>query len=88
MNQLIIGQSVFKLVGDKASRNRNDITVQVDIVESSMPHEGTIVNCAQEHYVEAIVVGTRGTSEFAKQLLGRVALGVTTFAHCTVIVVR
>jgi nucleotide-binding universal stress UspA family protein len=53
-----------------------------------MPPEGTIVNYAQEHYVEAIIVGTRGTSEFTKQLLGRVALGVTTFAHCTVIVVR
>lgn len=41
-----------------------------------------------EHDIDAIIVGTRGTSEFAKQLLGRVALGVTTFAHCTMIVVR
>lgn len=53
-----------------------------------MPPEGTIVKYAQEHEVDLIVVGTRGTSGFAKQLLGSVALGVTTFAHCTVIVVR
>lgn len=66
----------------------NNITVQTEIVESSMPPEGTIVKYAQEHEVDLIVVGTRGTSGFAKQLLGSVALGVTTFAHCTVIVVR
>ncbi len=66
----------------------NGITVQTDIVESSMPPEGTIVRYAQENDVDLIVVGTRGASGFAKQLLGSVALGVTTFAHCTVIVVR
>jgi nucleotide-binding universal stress UspA family protein len=66
----------------------NKIAVQTDIVESSMPPEGTIVKFAQEHDADVIIVGTRGTSGFAKQLLGSVALGVTTFAHCTVIVVR
>jgi nucleotide-binding universal stress UspA family protein len=46
----------------------NGITVQADIVESSTPPEGTIVRYAQEHDVDAITIGTRGTSEFAKQL--------------------
>jgi nucleotide-binding universal stress UspA family protein len=66
----------------------NGITVQTDIVESSMPPEGTITKYAQEHDVDLIVVGTKGASGFAKQLLGSVALGVVTYAHCTVIVVR
>jgi nucleotide-binding universal stress UspA family protein len=66
----------------------NGIKVQTDIVESSMPPEGTITRYAQEHDVDLIVVGTKGASGFAKQLLGSVALGVVTYAHCTVIVVR
>lgn len=66
----------------------NGITVQTDIVESTMPAEGTIVRYAQENDVDVIIIGTRGASGFAKQLLGSVALGVATFAHCTVIVVR
>ena len=66
----------------------NGITVQTDIVESSMPPEGAITKYAQEHDVDVIVIGTKGVSGFAKQLLGSVALGVVTYAHCTVIVVR
>jgi nucleotide-binding universal stress UspA family protein len=50
--------------------------------------QGTIVKYAEEHNVDVIVVGTRGMSGSAKQLLGSVALGVVTYAHCTVIVVK
>jgi nucleotide-binding universal stress UspA family protein len=53
-----------------------------------MPAQGTIVKYAEEHNVEVIVVGTRGMSGFAKQLLGSTALGVVTCAHCTVMVVK
>jgi nucleotide-binding universal stress UspA family protein len=66
----------------------NGITVKTDIVESSMPPEGTITRYAKEQDVDVIVVGTKGASGFAKQLLGSVALGIVTYAHCTVIVVR
>jgi nucleotide-binding universal stress UspA family protein len=50
--------------------------------------ERTIVKYAEENNVTAIVVGTRGMCGFAKQLLGSTALGVVTYAHCTVIVAR
>ena len=66
----------------------NKVKVQTEIVESTMPTQGAIVKYAEENKVDAIVVGTRGMSGFAKQLLGSIALGVVTYAHCTVIVVR
>ena len=66
----------------------NNVKIETEIVESTMSAQGTIVRYAEEHNVKAIVVGTRGMSGFAKQLLGSTALGVVTYAHCTVIVVK
>jgi nucleotide-binding universal stress UspA family protein len=66
----------------------NNVKIQTEIVESTISAERTIVKYAEENNVTAIVVGTRGMSGFAKQLLGSTALGVVTYAHCTVIVAR
>lgn len=66
----------------------NNVKIQTEIVESTMSAQGTIVKYAEEHNLEVVVVGTRGMSGFAKQLLGSTALGVVTYAHCTVIVVK
>lgn len=66
----------------------NNVKIQTEIVESTTSTEGTIIKYAEENNVSAIVVGTRGMSGFAKQLLGSTALGVVTYAHCTVIVAR
>jgi nucleotide-binding universal stress UspA family protein len=67
---------------------RNNVKIQTEIVEGTMSAQGTIVKYAEEHNVDVIVVGTRGMRGFAKQLLGSTALGVVTYAHCTVIVVK
>jgi nucleotide-binding universal stress UspA family protein len=66
----------------------NNVKIQTEIVESTMSAQGSIVKYAEEHNMEVVVVGTRGMSGFAKQLLGSTALGVVTYAHCTVIVVK
>ena len=53
--------------------------------------EGTvkpIVNYAEEEEIDLIVVGTRGRTGIKKLLLGSVANGVVTYAHCAVIVVK
>jgi nucleotide-binding universal stress UspA family protein len=71
-----------------SGEKENNVKIQTEIVESTMSAERTIVKYAEENNVTAIVVGTRGMSGFAKQLLGSTALGVVTYAHCTVIVAR
>jgi len=38
--------------------------------------------------VDIIVAGTRGKSGFRKLLLGSVASGIVTYAHCPVLVVK
>lgn len=55
---------------------------------SSTTTVGGIVNFAERENVDLIVIGTKGRSGFKKLLLGSVASGVVTYAHCPVIVVK
>jgi nucleotide-binding universal stress UspA family protein len=47
-----------------------------------------IVEYAEDKNIDLIVVGSRGMSGFKKLLLGSVASGVVTYAHCPVLVVK
>lgn len=49
---------------------------------------GGIVGFAEKENASLIVIGTRGRSGFKKQLLGSVAAGVVTYAHCPVMVIK
>jgi nucleotide-binding universal stress UspA family protein len=49
---------------------------------------GGIVGFAEKENVDLIVVGTRGRSGFKKLLLGSVASGVVSYAHCPVLIVK
>jgi nucleotide-binding universal stress UspA family protein len=53
---------------------------------SSTP--AAIVNYAEQNNIDLIVMGTRGRSGFKKMLLGSTALGVLTYAHCPVMIVK
>jgi len=47
-----------------------------------------ITGFAETHGVDLIVTGTRGLSGFKKIVLGSVASGVVSHAHCSVLVVK
>lgn len=49
---------------------------------------GGIVGFAEKENASLIVIGTRGRSGFKKLLLGSVAAGVVTYAHCPVMVIK
>lgn len=50
--------------------------------------ESAIINYAEREGVDLIVMGTRGRSGFKRILLGGVASGVLSYAHCPVMTVR
>jgi nucleotide-binding universal stress UspA family protein len=50
--------------------------------------ESAIINYAESEGVDLIVMGTRGRSSFKRILLGSVASGVLSYAHCPVMTVR
>jgi nucleotide-binding universal stress UspA family protein len=49
---------------------------------------GGIVGFAEKENTSLIVIGSRGRSGFKKLLLGSVAAGVVTYAHCPVMVIK
>ena len=67
---------------------REDVELRTEIVEGSSSVEGSIVDFAENEGASLIVVGTRGKSGFKRLLLGSVASGVITYAHCPVMVVK
>ncbi|AIC14602.1 universal stress protein [Nitrososphaera viennensis] len=48
----------------------------------------TIANYASKERADLIVIGTKGKTGIKKSLLGNVASGVVTHAHCLVLVTR
>jgi nucleotide-binding universal stress UspA family protein len=64
------------------------IPFRSEIIEGLVSAEATIVDYAESHQIDLIVVGTRGRTGFSKVLLGSVASRVVEYAHCSVIVVK
>ena len=64
------------------------IDIGTKIIEGYTSVEVTIVDYAEREGVDLIVLGTRGRTGFKRLLLGSVALGVVTYSHCPVLVVK
>jgi len=62
------------------------VTTEVVLGISSVVKE--IVEYAEKNKIDMIVVGSRGLSGIKKMLLGSVANGVVTYAHCRVLVAK
>jgi nucleotide-binding universal stress UspA family protein len=76
------------LDGIKLEGHGEGIDLGTEIVEGSTSVEATIVDYAERESVKLIVIGTRGRTGFKRLLLGSVALGVVTYSHCPVMVVK
>lgn len=75
---------------DKLHENakRNEVQLETELIDSQMSVEGAIVEYAESHGVDLIIIGTRGRSGFRRLLLGSVASGVINYATCPVLVVK
>jgi nucleotide-binding universal stress UspA family protein len=59
-----------------------------EIIEGIISAEATIIDYAESHNINLIVIGTKGRSGFSRILLGSVASKVVTYAHCPVLVIK
>jgi nucleotide-binding universal stress UspA family protein len=78
----------FNKVREIAKKENNNIKLTTDVVIATKSTVAEIVDYAENHKVDLIVIGTRGRSGFKKLLLGSVASGVVNYAHCPVMVVK
>ena len=67
--------------------NNNQIQLRTELITSASA-VGGILGFAEKENIDLIVIGTRGRSGFKKLLLGSVASGVVTYAHCPVLVIK
>ena len=81
-----IEKSMLEAVGEpQASKAK----FRSEIIEDPFSRvESAIINYAESEGVDLIVMGTRGRSSFKRILLGSVASGVLSYAHCPVMTVR
>lgn len=64
------------------------VTVKTDVLINYFSVVKEIVEYAEKHKIDLIITGSRGMTGFKKMLLGSVASGVVTYAHCPVLVVK
>jgi nucleotide-binding universal stress UspA family protein len=79
-------QTWFDKVQEEAKEN--NVKLRREIIVNSRSIVGAVVDYAEHEGVDLIVIGSRGLSGFRKLLLGSVASGIVTYAHCPVLVVK
>ena len=72
---------------NKSDNNNKQIQLRTELITSASA-VGGILGFAEKENIDLIVIGTRGRSGFKKLLLGSVASGVVTYAHCPVLVIK
>ena len=85
---------IFQTAYTEAQKSFDDIKeklgvefkTDVIIAEESIVKE--IIEYAEREKMDLIIIGTRGKTGFKKLILGSVASGVLTLAHCPVLIVR
>jgi nucleotide-binding universal stress UspA family protein len=80
------GEQIVHNVKEKAVKNH--LNIQTDVINGITSVVKAIVEYSEDKEVNMIVVGSRGMTGFKKMLLGSVASGVVTYAHCPVVVIK
>jgi len=78
----------FERIKNSAKEDKMQIDIRTEVILTGLAAYGEIIQFAEKEKIDLIVIGTRGRTGFKKVLLGSVASGVVTYAHCPVMVVK
>ncbi len=81
-------QNILNKIKDKADKLNLNSKADVIMTPRTAHPSIVLVDYSEGNNVDLIVVGTRGRTGFKKMLLGSVASGVVTYAHCPVLVIK
>ena len=84
--EILESKQWFDNLSKKAQQG--NIRMKTETINSQMSIEGEIVEYAEHHDIDLIIMGTKGSSGFKKLLLGSTASGVITYATCPVMIVK
>jgi nucleotide-binding universal stress UspA family protein len=80
----------FKILENKINKNdpsmKNSLITDFLVTDMSVPR--AIVNYAEDHDIDLIVVGSRGKSDLKRMLLGSVASSVVNYSSCPVLIIK
>ncbi|HSF49144.1 MAG TPA: universal stress protein [Nitrososphaeraceae archaeon] len=81
-------QNILNKIKDKSDKLNLNSKADVIMTPRTTNPSIALVDYSERNNVDLIVVGTRGRTGFKKMLLGSVASGVVTYAHCPVLVIK
>ncbi|MGE0242914.1 MAG: universal stress protein [Nitrososphaeraceae archaeon] len=81
-------QKTLNKIKEKADKLNLNSKVDVEMTPRTTNPSAALVIYSEKNNVDLIVVGTRGRTGLKKMLLGSVASGVVTYAHCPVLVIK
>lgn len=81
-------QNILNKIKDKADKLNLNSKADVEMTPRTTNPSVALVIYSENNNVDVIVIGTRGRTGFKKMLLGSVASGVVTYAHCPVLVIK
>ena len=87
-NEKIAIQKILNDIQEKAKTVGIESKTEILMIPRTEGTVKPVLKYAEDEEIDLIVVGTRGRTGIKKMLLGSVASGVVTYAHCPVIVVK
>jgi nucleotide-binding universal stress UspA family protein len=72
----------------KSMAERSKINVKTEVVLTVISIVEAILSYAEKERIDLIVVGSKGRSGWKKLILGSVASGISTQAHCPILIVK
>lgn len=81
-------QNALNKIKDKANKLNLNSKIDLVMVPRTTNPSIALIDYSEKNKVDLIIVGTRGRTGFKKILLGSVASGVVTYAHCPVLVIK
>ena len=82
----------FNNIRQMGKEKENSIVTTInfssDVIVPNKSIVAEIVDYAENNNIDLLVIGTRGRSGVRRLLLGSVASGVVTYAHCPVLVIK
>ena len=88
---VVLKEKLNKLLGDNALRERGYEPEDLDViqnVEQDIEPAPAIINYAEQHEIDCVVIGTHGRRGIRRLLIGSVAEEVVRTAPCSVMTVR